>query len=103
MVEDKEFSSLLVDAICESVKDAMGAGVLQVLVEGGLLDNSENPREFDQQLRSLFGGGARVLERLVVKELFRRLGIPYRSEPTFDYGQSLDMAKKVRFAMIRIK
>jgi len=103
MVEDKAFSELVVDSICESVKDAMGPGVLQVLVEGGLLDNSENPAEFDKQLRKMFGNAARVLERLIVKELFRKLGIPYRSEPTFDYSESVDTARKVRFAMARIK
>jgi hypothetical protein len=102
MVQDKAFSSLLIDCICESVTDAMGAGVLQVLVEKGLLDNSDNPTEFDRQLRSIFGNGARVLERLVVKELFRKLGIPYRTELSFDYGESLGTAKQVRLAMTRI-
>ena len=87
------FSSLLIDAICESLRDTLGPDVLKILVSKGLLDNSDHPREFDGQLRSIFGDGARVLERVVTNELCRKLGIPYVTSVPFDYGKAVTAAR----------
>lgn len=103
MAEEKAFSSILTDALRESVRAALGADVLQILVTKGLLDNSDNPVEFGRQLQSLFGNGARVLERLVVKELYHKLSIPYHSESSFDYAESLENAKEMCFVKARVK
>ena len=94
---------MLVNATCDGVRDALGTDVLQVLVSRGLLDNVNNPPAFDRQLASLFGNGTKVLERLVIKELYRELGIPYNSASSFDYGASLEIAKEFCFAKARAK
>jgi hypothetical protein len=98
MVDDKAFSSTLIDAICESLRDTLGPDVLQILVSKGLLDNSDSPQLFHQQLSSIFSNGATVLERVVIKEFYRKLGVPYRPEPSFDYRASLETAKKASLA-----
>ena len=73
---EKAFSSLLIDSICESLEHALGPDVLQILASKGLLDNSDSPEKFEGQLRSIFFDGAKVLERLIIKDLYRKLGIP---------------------------
>src|SRR3989442_12257275 len=76
---EKAFSSVLVSTVREAVGNALGHNVLEILTSKGLLDDASNSKEFDRKLQSLFGNGAAVLERIVVKDLNRKLGIP-RSE-----------------------
>jgi hypothetical protein len=92
---EKAFSSVLVSTVREAVGNALGRNVLEILTSKGLLDAASNSKEFDRKLQSLFGSGAAVLERLVVKDLDRKLGIRYASEENFDYAKSLETAKAV--------
>ena len=92
---EKAFSLVLVDTVREVVGDALGRNVLEILTSRGLLDAASNSKEFDRKLQSLFGNGAAVLEKIVVKDLDRKLGIRYNSEASFDYQKSLETAKKV--------
>ncbi len=100
---ENAFSSVLVSTVREAVGDALGRNVLEILTSKGLLDASNNSKEFDSKLQSLFGNGAAVLERIVVKDLNRKLGIPYDSEASFDYEKSLETAKEVCFVESRLK
>jgi len=100
---EKEFSSVLVSTVREAVADALGRNVLEILTSKGLLDDASNSKEFDRKLESLFGNGAAVLERIVVKDLNRKLGIRYDSEASFDYGKSLETAREVCFAESRLR
>ena len=100
---EKAFSSALIDSIIESVANALGRYVLDLLVSKGLLDNSDNPKEFDRKLQSIFGNGSSVIERIVVKDLYRKLSIRYDSEARFDYEKSLETAKESCFVESRLK
>jgi hypothetical protein len=100
---EREFSSVLVSTVREAVVDALGRNVLEILTSKGLLDAASNSKEFDRKLQSLFGNGAAVLERIVVKDLNRKLGIRYDSEASFDYEKSLETAKEVCFVESRLK
>ena len=91
---EKAFSSLLIDSISESLEHALGPDVLEILSSKGLLDNSDNPQRFEGQLRSIFFDGAKVLERLIVKDLYRKLGIPYDSAARFEFSKSIETAKE---------
>ena len=101
MAEEKAFSTVLLNATSQSLRDALGGDVLQILESRGLLRCADDPSEFDRQLQSFFGSGAKVLERLVVKELYRELGIAHDSV-SFNYGESLDIAKEFCFVEARL-
>src|SRR5438477_13180226 len=66
---ERAFSSVLVNTVCEAVGDVLGSNVLEILSLKGLLDASNNLKVFDSILRSLFGIGDAVLERIVVTAL----------------------------------
>ena len=100
---EEAFSSLLTGIVCDALSNALGRYVLDILASKGLLDDSDNPKEFDRELQSLFGNGASVLERIVVKDLYRKLSIPYDSDARFDYEKSLATAKEVCFVESRLK
>jgi hypothetical protein len=103
LAAEKAFSSVLVSTVREAVGDALGRNVLEILTSKGLLDDASNSKEFDRKLESLFGNGAAVLERIVVKDLNRKLGIRYDSEASFDYEKSLETAREVCFAESRLR
>jgi hypothetical protein len=100
---EKAFSSVLIDSVVEAVANALGRNILELLVSKGLLDNSNNAKEFDRTLQSLFGNGSSVIERIVVKDLYRKLSIPYDSTARFDYEKSLETAIAVCFVENRLK
>ncbi|OLD04418.1 MAG: hypothetical protein AUJ07_04075 [Crenarchaeota archaeon 13_1_40CM_3_53_5] len=97
------FSSMLIDTVCEAVGGALGRNVLEILASKGLLDNSNDSEEFDRKLRSLFGNGELVLERIVIRDLYRKLGIPYDSTDPFDYESSLVKAREACFVESTLK
>jgi hypothetical protein len=103
LTAERAFSSVLVSTVREAVGNALGRNVLEILTAKGLLDDASNSKEFDRKLELLFGNGAAVLERIVVKDLNRKLGIRYDSEARFDYGKSLETAKEVCFVGSRLK
>jgi hypothetical protein len=100
---EKAFSSVLISTVREAVGDALGRNVLEILASKGLLDDASNSKEFDRKLQSFFGNGAAVLERIVIKDLDRKLGIRYDSEANFDYQKSLETAKEVCLMESRVR
>ncbi len=103
LAAEKAFSSVLVSTVREAVGNALGHNVLEILTSKGLLDDASNSKEFDRKLQSPFGNGAAVVERIVVKDLNRKLGIRYDSEARLDYEKSLETAKQVCFMESRLK
>jgi hypothetical protein len=99
---EKTFSSVLVSTVREAVGNALGRNVLEILTSKGLLDDANNSKEFDRKLQLFFGNGAAVLERIVVKDLDRKLGIRYDSQASFDYEKSLETAREVCFVESRL-
>jgi hypothetical protein len=100
---ERAFSSVLVATVREAVGNALGRNVLEILTSKGLLDDAGNSKEFDRKLQSLFGNGAVILERIVVKDLNKKLGIPYDSETKLDYERSLETAKQVCLVESRLR
>ena len=94
LAQEKTFSSMLQLSIGEGVRAALGQAILAVLNGQGLFNEATDPKEFHRKLQSVFGNGAGVLEKVIVKDLFRKLNIPYNSQEHFDYGEALERAKE---------
>jgi len=94
LAQEKTFSSMLQLSIGEGVKAALGQAILGVLNGQGMFNEATDPKEFHRKLQSVFGNGAGVLEKVIVKDLFRKLNIPYNSQERFDYGEALERAKE---------
>jgi hypothetical protein len=89
--------------MCDSINGSLGPDALELMVSEGLLDNSENPSLFKRQLKSVFGSCAGLHERIIIKELYRRLGLSSMTNSPFDYGESLAVARQVYSALSRSK
>jgi hypothetical protein len=94
LAQEKTFSSLLRDSIGDGIRGALGQAILGVLSDQGLFDKASNPKEFHAKLQSVFGNGAIVIERVIIKDLFRKLNISYTSQGPFDYREALERARE---------
>jgi len=103
LAQEKTFSSLLRDSIGDGIRGALGQAILGVLTDQGLFDKASDPKEFQKKLQSVFGNGATVIEKVIIKDLFRRLNIPYSSQGPFNYGEALEMAREACTAEARTK
>lgn len=101
LVEERAFFSALNESISDGIKDSMGPQILGMLRDRGFLDHPSDPAQFHKQLTTIFGNGAAVLEKIIVKELFHKLNLAYDSSGQFDYGNALARARQVCILEVR--
>ena len=92
--QEKVFSSMLQHSVNEGVKAALGQAILGILTDQGLFDKVTDPKEFHRKLQTVFGNGATVIEKIIIKDLFRKLSLPYTSLDYFNYGDDLERARQ---------
>lgn len=61
----------------------------------------ENPAVLHRHLHVIFGVGAENLEKVMVKELFRRLNLCFEEEGNFDFGKSVEQARELFIARMK--
>jgi len=88
---------------CEMFHESMLDGLRQVIGESGiraLLFNIESgqyldhPETFHRNLYAIFNEGAIFLEKVIVKELFRRINVRYEIKGDFDFARYVNQARK---------
>ncbi|MEM1540807.1 MAG: hypothetical protein QXJ07_05445 [Candidatus Bathyarchaeia archaeon] len=57
-------------------------------------DIPSNPEIFVKCLRGIFGSGAEVIERAIIKNLYKRLGLEFRAKKDFSFLEYLNEARK---------
>jgi hypothetical protein len=92
--QEKVFSSMLQLSVNEGVKAALGQAILGILTDQGLFNNLTDPKEFHRKLQTVFGNGATVIEKIIIKDLFRKLSLSYASQDAFNYGDDLERARQ---------
>lgn len=96
MEQRVEFPDLLRECIHDGVEGVLGWGGMQVLLYHFQLDQYwEKPREFHINLHFALGPGSVVLEKMIVKELFRRLNVPYAERDGFDFERYVNYAQEI--------
>ena len=77
------------------MKSALGDVILGILSGQKMLDNLSNAIEFTDRLKVVFGlSGAKTLQFVIMKELYRRLSLPFEPDGSFDYAAFLQTAKR---------
>ncbi|HEV2120308.1 MAG TPA: hypothetical protein VGS11_09440 [Candidatus Bathyarchaeia archaeon] len=94
LAQEKTFSSMLQLSIGEGIRSALGEAILGVLSGQGLFNEATDPKEFHRKLQLVFGNGATVLEKVIVKDLLRKLNVQYNPQERFDYGEALELARE---------
>ncbi len=97
-----EFATALHDSIRSGIKNTLGEGVMETLLshlKSPLQSYAVKPREFHNDLYSMFGNAAAVtLERMIVKDLFRKLNVLFPRGDDLDFETYVGLAKQATMA-----
>lgn len=99
---DKEFTGFLHRCILDKSREFIGESATESLFSYLKLDQHlGNPKEFHRKLESVLSKGTVVLERSIVRELFRRLNSSYEEAKPFEFEKCVDRARKVFVAKMK--
>lgn len=94
--EMKEAGVIVKESIDQSMRDLLGGtGAQATLFHIGLSHYESETREFHVRLYSIFRTGSATVERMIVRDLYKRLNIPFDDWSDFDYERSVAYALKV--------
>ena len=90
-----KFHQVLRECIEDGLRNIVGeSGMKAVLFRIEFGQFIDNPEEFHRDLCLIFNDGAVILEKVITKELFRRLSLPYEERDDFDFATYVDRAKE---------
>ncbi len=91
-----KFSQVLYECILEVLENALSKSCMKIIMfHMDFGDYVDDPSELHRNLYTLLGDGANVLEKMIVKELFRRLDIPYEERGDFDFVRYVNEAREL--------
>lgn len=89
-------ADLMRKCIEEGMRNVLGdSGMQAVLFHLQLVQYAKDPKEFHDNLYALLKDGAITLEKIIVKELLRRVGIQYDEREAFDFERQVNLAREV--------
>jgi len=87
---------VLHESVLDGLENVLGENGMKVVVLNIELNRcTGNPEALHRSLYDLFNDGAFVLEKVIVKELFRKLGLPYEERIDLDFVRCVDHAKEL--------
>lgn len=91
-VVKKEYHGLLHKCVVEGMRNVLGEGGMKaILFHHKLLKCIANPKMFHDKLYSVFGKGAVVIERTIVKELFQGLNAKYEDGEVLEFERLVNL------------
>jgi hypothetical protein len=91
-----KFVDILHECIFDVLKNVTGeVGMKAILLHIELGHYIKDTGEFHRNMYEMFGDGAIILEKLIAKELFRRLGLSYSEGNDFDFKKCVDEGKEL--------
>ena len=94
MRQSPGFANMFQASVAEGLANTLGAIVMQTLksvLSYSFETYAEKPSELHRELSRVFGSGATTLERMITKELFRRLDLHYYD---FDFAACVNLARR---------
>lgn len=91
-----KFVDILHECIFDVLKNVTGeVGMKAILLHIELGHYIKDTGEFHRNMYEMFGDGAIILEKLIAKELFTRLGLSYSEGNNFDFKKCVDEGKEL--------
>jgi hypothetical protein len=82
--DERSFGIVLRDSIKEGMVKVLGAGGAQAMFYYLGLPDLDSPTRFHERLESVFGSGAPSLERVILEEIYQKIGaIPSMQDDDF--------------------
>jgi len=102
MAEPTEVGEVLLQAVDEGLSvpgEIVRVAIYQRIERSYRLRREEIPEKleiFHQALQDLLGGSAKVMEKLIAKNLYRRLGLNFTEHANWNIVDYVNHAKKAR-------
>lgn len=96
----KKFDEIFIEAVDEGLKvlGESGKQMIFFYLEKGFSvkkhEIPEKPEAFAQGLEKIFKAGALVIEKLIVENLYSKLGLEYENKPNFSFEEYVKKAKE---------
>ena len=101
-VENKDWNSIFAEAVDDTLKQIFkedGARVIYEFLENHtrlrLKDVADNPQVFSDSLERLMVSAARVIEKVILKNLYSKMGVKFKEKPGYEFS---DYIKELREA-----
>lgn len=85
----------LQESVLDTIKDVLGESTARLIQHYLGSIQYENVEELHTKLTALFGEGAKTLEKIIIKGLRGRLGLPYEEGEPFNFQRQFGSAVKV--------
>ena len=92
----KKFLISLSDCVHEGIRNILGPVALEaVLSKLQSSSLSESPEDLENGFGQIFGSSAKILEKLIVKDLFKRLNLKFEEViASFDFETYVNIARR---------
>lgn len=81
------FDEVLAESVRASLRGFLGDSAFEVLMQNYHLDDlTGTPGQLHNELTQIFGKGALVLERVMVRELFSNCGVRFEDSDRFNFN-----------------
>jgi len=91
---DARFYAVLRDSISEGMKRVLGAEGTRATLYHLDLPSFDNPKEFHQRLKEIFGFGTASLERVILQQLHQSMGVIPALVKDDDFVNQVELAKR---------
>ena len=95
MQSNTNFSEEFYESVVAGLKNVIGESPMKAAIYHiGFSRSTASPEEFSGGLRRVFGPGSAVLEKIVAKELYQRLGLRFQDANNFDFASYVKRARE---------
>jgi hypothetical protein len=91
----EQVGSVLKETIDGSMRDLLGEEARKAVVfHLQVPDYERHPKEFHVHLGGIFKLGAPVIEKMIVRDVYKQFNLSFDEDRSFDYEQSMHLAVK---------
>ena len=101
---EKATEEQMKNSFLEAITNVLGTGGAQsILFNLGLAQFIAHPREFHDNLCRIFGSAVRaeLMEKIIVKELYTRINVPYYEGSEFVLEKHIEFVKRMLISKLK--
>jgi len=91
---DARFYAVLRDSISDGMNKVLGAEGTRAILYHLNLPSLDNPKRFHERLTEIFGFGTPSLERVILQQLHRSMGVVPALAESDDFVNQVELAKR---------
>ncbi len=101
---EEEYDAILRESIVDGLKYLFGEGPARAVLHYlGSPESTDSPQELSGRvhsifIHSIFGQGSEIVEKVIVKDLFRKLTLSFEDSASFDFSSYTTHAKEMFLA-----